>query len=135
MAVNLMSWSFQKSSKNQNRRVTRNFLWQGSFFRIRKLQQKIINSTKKKGPGGNSLRFFLLEILKNCNLNKKFNPQMTTIRVSPKIRTLFSYFRKGQERPPSLPPLLTHLENMILIIIKFCLILLRGSTFRSCVIS
>ena len=121
----------QKSKQARNQE----FFMAGEFFRIRKLQQKIIYSTKKKGPGRNSLRFFLLEILKSCTLDKKFNPQMTTIRVSPKISTLFSYFRKGQERPPSLPPLLTRLENTILIIIKFCLFLLRGSTFRSCVIS
>ena len=74
MAVNLLLWSFQKSSKRQNRCVSRNVLGRGSFLGIRALQLTIIYNMKKKGPAGKCLRFFLLETLKNCTLNKKFNP-------------------------------------------------------------
>ena len=47
---------------------------------------------------------FLPEIPKNCILNEKFNPKMTTIRAFfPKI------VEKNKGRPPPLSPLVTHL--------------------------
>ena len=57
------------------------------------------------GPVGKEFLFFCLETLKNCILNEKFYPQMTTIRAfCSQIRVLFSNFRKraGETCPP--PP-------------------------------
>ena len=56
------------------RRITRNFVGQGSFFGTRALRQTIIYKTKKKGPARKDLWFFLLKTLKNYTLNEKFNP-------------------------------------------------------------
>ena len=48
--------------------------------------------------------FFSWKLLKNCILNEKFKPYMTTIRAFlPKIRALFPIFEKGQGRPPPHP--------------------------------
>ena len=83
-----------------SRSATRNFLGQASFLRIRALRKTIIYNTKKKGPAGKNLRFFLLETLKNCTLNEKFYPQMIA------IRTRLSNFRKtAVETSPSPRPL------------------------------
>ena len=38
-------------------------------------------NTKQKGAIGKNSWLFLLEIIKNCILNEKFNPYMTTIRA------------------------------------------------------
>ena len=87
--------------------VTRNFLGQGSFLGIRALRWTIIYNTKKKGPAGKILRFFLLKTFKNCTLKDKFNTDMTSIRAFfPKIRTLFFDFQKraGETSLSPLPP-------------------------------
>ena len=59
----------------------------------------------------NFLLFFLLETLKNCTGNKKFNPYMTAIRVFPKIRTLFTNIQiKARETSLPFPPSCTPAE-------------------------
>ena len=61
--------------------------------------------TRKKGPAGKNLWFFLLETLKSCIVNEKFNPYMTTISAfSSKIGALFPIFEKGWGRIPPPPP-------------------------------
>ena len=66
-----------------------------------------LHQEKERSRRAKSL-FFLLETLKNFTVNEKFNRQMTPIRVYfPKIRALFSNFRKRQGRPHPFPsPLL-----------------------------
>ena len=65
---------FLSNTLDISRGVNMNFLGLGSFLGIRALREAIIYITKKKSPAGKNLRFFLLETLKNCTLNKKFNP-------------------------------------------------------------
>ena len=81
-----------------NRRATRNFLRQGTFPGIRALRQTVTNNTKKKGPAGKNLWFFLLETFKNCTSDEKFNPYIALIRTfppsPPKGRAPFSNFQK-----------------------------------------
>ena len=70
------------------------------FFRAGKFswnQGTSINNhlqQEKERPHRKKFSFFCLRTPKICTLNEKFNPQMTTIRVFPKIRALFSNFRK-----------------------------------------
>ena len=74
-------------------------------------QGALINShlqNEKEKPTEKHLRIFLLETLRNCILNDKFNPQITTIRAFfPKIGHFFLIFEKGHARPP---PLVTRLR-------------------------
>ena len=73
---------FFRRAISQRRRI---FLELGHFD----LQQK-------KGPAGKNLGLFLLEKLENCILNKKFNPQMVTIRaLFPQIRAFYSSEAEG----------------------------------------
>ena len=59
--------------------------------------------TWKKGPAGNISRFFSPGTLKNCILNQKSNPQMTTIwAFFPKLGHFFPFLEKGQGRPSPL---------------------------------
>ena len=60
--------------KIAHRCVTRDFLGQGSFLRIRAIQWTFTYNTRKKIPSGKNLRFFRLETLKNFILNEKFYP-------------------------------------------------------------
>ena len=98
------------------RRVTRHFLGQGSFLGIRAVRKHLPTTTRKNGPAGKNSLFFCLETLKNCILNEKYYPQMTTIRAFyPQIRALFSDFRKRAREtslppPPPHPPLVTRLD-------------------------
>ena len=91
-------------------KVTWYILGQESFlgFRINSTLIKSHLENEKEKPAVKHLRIFLLETLRNCIINDKFNPQMTTIRAFfPKIRALFSIFQKGHSRPP---PLVTRLR-------------------------
>ena len=74
------------------------FLGQGSCTGNITLWWTIMCNSRKKSPAGKSSDFFLQNTLKNCILNEKFKPYMTTIRVFlHKIRTLFSNFWKNAE--------------------------------------
>ena len=70
------------------------------IFRARKFssnQGTSINNHlqhEKERPHREKSSGFFIETLKDCTLDKKSNPQMTTIRVFPNIRALFSYFRE-----------------------------------------
>ena len=85
------------------RRVTRNFLGQGSFLRIR--------ARERKATQGKNLRVFPLETLTNLILNEKLYPYMTTIRAFfLQIRALFSNFQKrAMEIYPPPSPLVMRL--------------------------
>ena len=93
MAVNSMSWSFQKSSKLQNSCLSRNFLRQGSFLGIRELQETIIYNTKKKAPQGKVFSFFSCKLLKIVFLVRNLTYRWHK-RIFLKIRALFSNFWK-----------------------------------------
>ena len=61
------------------------------------------NTRKKKGPQGKIFEFYHLDTVKNYILDKKFKPKMDTIRAFFfKLRPLFSIFKKGKGRPPTL---------------------------------
>ena len=81
------------------------FFRAGEFSRNLSLLINIQLQHEKEMPRRKkNLRFFCMETLKNCILNEKFYPQMTTIRAFfPQIRALFSNFRKraGETFPPS----------------------------------
>ena len=67
---------------------------------------------KQSCTTGKNLLFFLLQTLKNCILNEKFNPQMTTI-IFPKTSALFFNFWKRAifEKRPA--PLVTRLRLLM----------------------
>ena len=98
MAVNSMSWSLQKSSKRQKRRVIRNFSGHWNFVRTWTPQQTIIYNTKKKDPAGKSLPFFLLETHKNLPMDDHNQDFFQ------KLGHFFPISEKAQGRPPSPPP-------------------------------
>ena len=89
------TFSESTSNKGNVRRVTRNFLGQWSFLGIGHFDKHSPTTRERKTPQGKNLRFFRLEPVKNCILNEKLYPQITTIRaLFPQIRALFSNFRK-----------------------------------------
>ena len=100
------------SAQARNQEIFRagDFSWnQGTFIKIQ-LQHK-----KEKPRREKITDFFCLETLKNCILNEKFYPQMTTIRAFfPKLGHFFPIFRKRQGRPPlPLPPIVTRLQLVL----------------------
>ena len=105
-----------KKARNHEFFRAREFSWNQGTLINNHLQDEKEKSRREKSS------VFLLETPKNYTLNKKFNLQMTTVRVFPKIRALFFHIsEKGHGRSP-LPRLVTHLENMVLITIKLCLL-------------
>ena len=60
--------------KNKTRRVTRNFLGQGSFLGIRHFKKHSPSTRERKVPRGKKSRFFRLETLKNVILTENFDP-------------------------------------------------------------
>ena len=76
-------------------------------------RQRIIYNTKKKGPAWKNLRFFLLETLKSCNSNEKFDPQMTLWHFSQNQGTFFLIPKNGRrDLVPSCSP---HLVTRMLL--------------------
>ena len=88
MTVNSMLWSFQQSSKRQNRGVIRNFSGHGSF-----LGTTNNHLQHEKGPVGKSLQFFLLKTFKNLTHEWQ---QSGFYR---KLGHFFPISEKGQGRP------------------------------------
>ena len=62
------------SKQRTPKRVNRNFLGQWRFLGIRHFYKQLTTTRERKVPQGKNLLFFLLKTLKNCILNKKFNP-------------------------------------------------------------
>ena len=77
-----------KKARNQGFFRAGEFSWNQGTSINDLLQQEKERSRREKSS------VFSPGTLKNCTLNKKVNPQLTTIRVFPKIRTVFSYFQK-----------------------------------------
>ena len=103
-------WHILHSARYPCRHVTRNFLGQGRFLGIRQRRKDWTTAQERKAPHGKNCRVFCLETLKNCNLNEKFYPQMTSIRAFfPKLGHFVPIFEKKQGRPPPPPPLVTRL--------------------------
>ena len=117
------------------RRVTRNFLGQGSFVLIRAVRQTFTYNKKERFRSHKIYRFF-----GNFILNEKFYKQMTTIRAlfSPNQGTFFQFSKKSRGDllfpPPSsyAPVLLVPLQVQCQIIknenksYSYCRIMLSG---------
>ena len=67
------------------------------FLLLGLFDKHFIYNTRKKGPAGKNIRFFILEKLKIWILNKKFNPLMGH------NQGICSVFDKGHGRPPPTP--------------------------------
>ena len=112
-SLSVVTWQSLLGLQKENfRRVTRNFLGQGSFVRIRALRQTLTYNIRKKVPVGKKSIDFRQETLKNFILNEKFYPQLPQSgHVFLQIGHFFPIFEKGQGRtPPPLPPLVTRLS-------------------------
>ena len=73
----------------------------------------IICNTKMKGNNAGKNRFFLLEILKNCTLNERYNPQVTTIRAFfSKLGHFFQFLKEGRGEIP--PPPSSYAQDFII---------------------
>ena len=98
-------------------------------------EKHFIKNSRKTGQTGKNFRFFLLDKLRNCNLNQKFNPKMTKIRILfLKIRALFSNFQESTgETSPSSPssyaPVVIR-KYRIPLLIKFAIVKLKIDLFR-----
>ena len=86
-------------ARNQKFFRAAEFFWNQATLIRNHLQLKKRKATQGKIP------VFLLETLKNCTLNEKFNPQkMTVIRVCfPKLGYFFPISEKGKGDLPSSP--------------------------------
>ena len=76
-------------------RVARNFLGQDSFLGILEFNKHPPVAQERKVLQGKNIRFSHLKTLKNCILNGKCYPKMTTVRVFfPKLGHFFPIFEK-----------------------------------------
>ena len=80
------------------------FQGRGVFLEFWLFDEHSPTAQERKAPQGKNIRFFHLETLKNCILNGKYYPQMTTIRTFfPKLGHLYPIFKKEQGRLPPYP--------------------------------
>ena len=97
VAVHKSDWKKDTQARNQEFFRAGKFSWnQGTLVNNHVQHEKEILPRREKSP------VLFLGTLKNCILNAKFNPQMSTIRAfCPKLGHFFSIFEKGQGRRPS----------------------------------
>ena len=77
----------------------------GAFLELWHFEKHFIKNSRTNGQTGKNFGFFLLDKVRDCILNEKFNPKMTKIRtLFLKIRALFSNFQESAgETSPSSP--------------------------------
>ena len=105
---NIYDGVFHKKNNNWMQAHNQTFLmaWEISWNQGTLISISSKTHFVKKGPRGKYLGVFSSRYSENYILNGKFNPKIDTIRAFfPKIRALFSNFKKEQGRPPSLPQL------------------------------
>ena len=108
----------------------------GVFFELWHFEKHFIKNSRTKGQTGKNFRFFLLDKLRNCILNEKFNPKMTKIRtLFLKIRALSSNFQEsaGETSPCSYKPVVIR-KNRISLLTKLVIVKLKIDLFRVSII-
>ena len=107
----------------------------GAFFELWHFEKHFIKNSRTKGQTGKKFRFFLLDKLRNCILNEKFNPKMTKIRtLFLKIRALSSNFQESAGEtspfcPSSYAPVVIR-KYRIPLLTKFAIVKLKIDLFR-----
>ena len=73
---------------------------------LRHFDKHFVKNTGKKAPQRKILEFFLLDAVKTTFQMKDLTQKWTQSGFFfPKIRALFSIFKRGQGRPPPVPPI------------------------------
>ena len=107
----------------------------GTFFELWHFEKHLIKNSRTKGQTGKDFRFFLLDKLRNCILNEKFNPKITKIRtLFLKIRALVSNFKESARETPhtspsSYAPVVIR-KYRIPLLTKFAIVKLKIDLFR-----